>query len=144
MPAALGGQKWPVPSAFVVGCRARSRERRPWRVPWPIDAARAVGAPPAEGRGRLRGVWRRYRIPQSPAESLQSLSPRGRAKRQTSLVDNWTISHFSKANPEGPGQSDVAALLRSIAQFFSMSSGTWRFRTSSSTANWKTGKIVPR
>ena len=75
----------------------------------------AVAEPPAEGRGRLRGVWRRYRIPQSPAESLQSLSPRGRAKRQTSLVDNWTISHFSKANPEGPGQSDVAALLRSIA-----------------------------
>ena len=103
----------------------------------------AVAEPPAEGRGRLRGVWRRYRIPQSPAESLQSLSPRGRAKRQTSLVDNWTISHFSKANPEDRGKATLRRCSEALL-VLSMSSGTWRFRTSSSTANWKTGKIVPR
>jgi hypothetical protein len=26
--------------------------------------------------------------------------------------DQWTIHHFSQANPEGPGQGNVAALLR--------------------------------
>ncbi|RHA40069.1 hypothetical protein [Cellulomonas rhizosphaerae] len=29
--------------------------------------------------------------------------------------DDWTISHFSQANPEGEGQDDVAALLRRVA-----------------------------
>jgi len=28
---------------------------------------------------------------------------------------SWTIRHFSQANPSGPGQGDVAALLRRVA-----------------------------
>ncbi|MBQ1025647.1 hypothetical protein [Micromonospora sp. C95] len=28
---------------------------------------------------------------------------------------SWTIRHFSQANPEGPGQGSVPALLRRIA-----------------------------
>lgn len=28
----------------------------------------------------------------------------------------WTINHFSQSNPAGPGQGDVAALLRRVAQ----------------------------
>ncbi len=27
----------------------------------------------------------------------------------------WTAEHFSQANPEGPGQGDVPALLRQVA-----------------------------
>ncbi|HTT92190.1 MAG TPA: hypothetical protein VMF65_21735 [Acidimicrobiales bacterium] len=27
----------------------------------------------------------------------------------------WTVNHFSQANPEGPGQADVPALLRRVA-----------------------------
>ena len=30
--------------------------------------------------------------------------------------DKWTINHFSKSNPTGPGQGDVANLLRSVAE----------------------------
>jgi hypothetical protein len=29
--------------------------------------------------------------------------------------ETWTIEHFSQANPKGPGQDDVAALLRRVA-----------------------------
>jgi len=29
--------------------------------------------------------------------------------------DNWTIFHFSQSNPDGPGQGDVPALLRRVA-----------------------------
>ena len=29
--------------------------------------------------------------------------------------NKWTINHFSQANPKGPGQGDVAALLRRVA-----------------------------
>jgi hypothetical protein len=29
--------------------------------------------------------------------------------------DKWSILHFSVSNPEGPGQGDVAALLRRAA-----------------------------
>jgi hypothetical protein len=29
--------------------------------------------------------------------------------------DKWTIHHFSQANPRGPGQGGVAALLRRVA-----------------------------
>jgi len=28
---------------------------------------------------------------------------------------SWTIEHFSQANPSGPGQADVPALLRRVA-----------------------------
>ncbi|KTR38889.1 hypothetical protein NS263_12275 [Curtobacterium oceanosedimentum] len=28
----------------------------------------------------------------------------------------WTINHFSRSNPAGTGQGDVAALLRRVAQ----------------------------
>lgn len=28
---------------------------------------------------------------------------------------SWTIEHFSQANPNGPGQGDVPALLRCVA-----------------------------
>jgi hypothetical protein len=31
------------------------------------------------------------------------------------MADSWTISHFSISNPTGPGQGDVAALLRRAA-----------------------------
>ncbi len=31
------------------------------------------------------------------------------------MTESWTIRHFSQANPEGPGQDDVAALLRRVA-----------------------------
>jgi hypothetical protein len=27
----------------------------------------------------------------------------------------WTVSHFTQSNPRGPGQGDVAALLRRVA-----------------------------
>jgi hypothetical protein len=29
--------------------------------------------------------------------------------------ERWTVEHFSQANPEGDGQSDVPALLRRVA-----------------------------
>ncbi|WP_329045063.1 hypothetical protein OG738_27180 [Amycolatopsis sp. NBC_01488] len=29
--------------------------------------------------------------------------------------DQWRAFHFSQSNPEGPGQGDVAALLRRVA-----------------------------
>ena len=29
--------------------------------------------------------------------------------------DSWPIRHFSQANPKGPGQGDVPALLRRVA-----------------------------
>jgi len=29
--------------------------------------------------------------------------------------ETWTASHFSQANPSGPGQDDVPALLRRVA-----------------------------
>jgi hypothetical protein len=29
--------------------------------------------------------------------------------------ETWTIEHFSQANPQGPGQDDVPALLRRVA-----------------------------
>lgn len=29
--------------------------------------------------------------------------------------DQWSVFHFSRSNPEGPGQGDVAALLRRVA-----------------------------
>lgn len=31
------------------------------------------------------------------------------------MTDRWMISHFSQSNPSGPGQGDVAALLRRVA-----------------------------
>jgi hypothetical protein len=31
------------------------------------------------------------------------------------MAEKWTISHFSQSNPTGPGQGDVAALLRRVA-----------------------------
>jgi hypothetical protein len=31
------------------------------------------------------------------------------------VSDEWTISHFSQANPSGEGQGDVPALLRRVA-----------------------------
>lgn len=31
------------------------------------------------------------------------------------MTDHWTCHHFSQANPKGPGQSDVPALLRRVA-----------------------------
>ncbi len=31
------------------------------------------------------------------------------------MIEDFTISHFSKSNPEGEGQGDVAALLRGVA-----------------------------
>jgi hypothetical protein len=30
--------------------------------------------------------------------------------------DNWTIAQFAQSNPVGPGQGDVAALLRRVAE----------------------------
>ena len=30
--------------------------------------------------------------------------------------DSWTVNHFSQANPRGPGQGDVPALLRTVAR----------------------------
>jgi hypothetical protein len=31
-------------------------------------------------------------------------------------VGEWTIFHFSRSNPAGPGQGDVPALLRRVAE----------------------------
>lgn len=30
-------------------------------------------------------------------------------------IGSWTVRHFSQANPKGPGQEDVPALLRRVA-----------------------------
>lgn len=30
--------------------------------------------------------------------------------------ESWNAEHFSQANPEGPGQDDVPALLRRVAE----------------------------
>jgi hypothetical protein len=30
-------------------------------------------------------------------------------------MESWTVRHFSTANPAGPGQTDVPALLRRVA-----------------------------
>jgi hypothetical protein len=30
-------------------------------------------------------------------------------------MDEWTVNHFSQSNPQGPGQGDVPALLRRVA-----------------------------
>jgi hypothetical protein len=32
-----------------------------------------------------------------------------------SSIESWTVRHFSLANPKGPGQEDVPALLRRLA-----------------------------
>lgn len=32
------------------------------------------------------------------------------------MAESWTCRHFSQANPEGPGQDDVPALLRRVAK----------------------------
>jgi hypothetical protein len=31
------------------------------------------------------------------------------------VTEDWTVNHFSQANPEGSGQGDVPALLRRVA-----------------------------
>lgn len=31
------------------------------------------------------------------------------------MTNSWSIRHFSQANPKGPGQGDVPALLRRVA-----------------------------
>lgn len=31
-------------------------------------------------------------------------------------MDEWSVLHFSQSNPTGPGQGDVAALLRRVAE----------------------------
>jgi hypothetical protein len=31
------------------------------------------------------------------------------------MHENWTVQHFSQSNPDGPGQGDVVALLRRVA-----------------------------
>ena len=31
------------------------------------------------------------------------------------MTESWTIRHFSQANPKGPGQDNVPALLRRLA-----------------------------
>ncbi|WP_261565465.1 hypothetical protein [Frankia gtarii] len=37
------------------------------------------------------------------------------AARRDAVRDRWTVHHFSQANPAGPGQDDVGALLRRVA-----------------------------
>lgn len=32
----------------------------------------------------------------------------------TERPEAWTVEHFSQANPKGPGQEDVSALLRRV------------------------------
>jgi hypothetical protein len=32
------------------------------------------------------------------------------------MEDKWMIFHFAQSNPKGPGQGDVAALLRRVAE----------------------------
>ena len=32
------------------------------------------------------------------------------------MTDEWRVFHFSQSNPAGPGQGDVAALLRRVAE----------------------------
>jgi hypothetical protein len=32
------------------------------------------------------------------------------------VTNHWTCQHFSQANPEGPGQDDLPALLRRVAE----------------------------
>ncbi|MEH0972369.1 hypothetical protein AB0J85_02745 [Micromonospora echinofusca] len=41
----------------------------------------------------------------------------------TSEPESWTIRHFSQANPVGPGQDSVPALLRRIADSIEQRSG---------------------
>lgn len=36
-------------------------------------------------------------------------------QRQAQADDEWSILHFALSNPAGPGQGDVARLLRSLA-----------------------------
>jgi hypothetical protein len=31
------------------------------------------------------------------------------------VASSWSVRHFSQANPQGPGQDDVPALLRRVA-----------------------------
>jgi hypothetical protein len=31
------------------------------------------------------------------------------------MAETWAIEHFSRSNPAGPGQGDVSALLRRVA-----------------------------
>lgn len=40
----------------------------------------------------------------------------GRITTVSEQPQTWTIEHFSQANPQGPGQSDVARLLRLVAE----------------------------
>jgi hypothetical protein len=47
-----------------------------------------------------------------PALAFQRRMPRSAV---TDEPETWTIEHFSQANPEGPGQDDVPALLRRVA-----------------------------
>ncbi len=56
---------------------------------------------------------------QPPARSFTRLERLGERHWQTAVVPSeppsWTIKHFSQANPAGPGQDSVPALLRRIA-----------------------------
>lgn len=41
--------------------------------------------------------------------------PRGSQETAVDSRDQWTVNHFSQSNPRGPGEGDVAKLLRSVA-----------------------------
>ena len=50
--------------------------------------------------------------------SQVAIIPPGARSIVGATMDNneWTVNHFSQANPEGPGQGDVPALLRRVAE----------------------------
>lgn len=48
-------------------------------------------------------------------ETPTGLWPRCHDHAMESGIERWSIFHFSQSNPAGPGQSDVPALLRRVA-----------------------------
>jgi len=52
------------------------------------------------------------------SESLLTERPNGTSAlwmRLALMTESWTCRHFSQSNPVGPGQGDVPALLRRVA-----------------------------
>lgn len=43
------------------------------------------------------------------------LYDRMQGRQLATNMKKWTVQHFSQGNPVGPGQDDVAALLRRVA-----------------------------
>jgi hypothetical protein len=49
----------------------------------------------------------------------------GRMAGDDAPTPDWTANHFSQSNPRGPGQDDVPALLRRVAETIARLGDAW-------------------